>query len=185
MTRSREASRSEPLSSVSTAASVSTFSSIRSASRKRCSARPSGPRAAQAGNAWRAASTAASTSARPPRAMSARGLSSIGERSANDSTDPTRSPPMKWSGETSTPATVAVAVLISPPGWGMADPPPASSVRRQSSPVCDDPCHFRTKFESGSRGFLRNGEGNVAGIRRVLRLGAYCRQFVLGLDDPV
>ena len=48
MTRSREASRSEPLSSVSTAASVSTFSSIRSASRKRCSARPSGPRAAQA-----------------------------------------------------------------------------------------------------------------------------------------
>ena len=65
----------------------------------------SAPSAAQAGNASVAAATASSASRSPPRATSAIGCASIGERSAKVASLATRSPPMKCSVETSTPAT--------------------------------------------------------------------------------
>ena len=93
------------MSAHSTAASRSTFASIRSASRCIASARPAAPSAAQPGNASAAAETARSASCSPPRATSASGRASIGLRSTNVAPLPTRSPPMKCSVETSTPAT--------------------------------------------------------------------------------
>jgi hypothetical protein len=59
----------------------------------------------QASNPAFAAATAASTSSTPPRATSAIGSSSIGETSVNASAEPTRSPPIQWSVETSMPST--------------------------------------------------------------------------------
>jgi hypothetical protein len=52
-----------------------------------------------------AASTAAAASSAPPRATSAIGSSSIGEISVKIEPDRTRSPPIQWSVETSTPST--------------------------------------------------------------------------------
>ena len=101
------------MSTHSTGASRSTLASIRSASRWRYSARPAAPRAAQAGNAAVAAATARSASRCPPRAISPSGCSSIGETSVNVLALATRSPPMKWSGETSTPATVMRSLIPS------------------------------------------------------------------------
>jgi hypothetical protein len=60
-------------------------------------------------NALRAAATARSTSAWPPRATWAMTCSSIGETSSKDSDDPTRSPPIQCSVETSTPSISAVS----------------------------------------------------------------------------
>src|SRR5439155_17026424 len=88
----------------------STLASIRSARRWRCSPRPETPSAAQPGNAARAASTASSTSRSPPRATSASTCSSIGERSSKRASLGTRFPPMKWSGETATPATTGALI---------------------------------------------------------------------------
>jgi hypothetical protein len=52
-----------------------------------------------------AASTAAFASSTPPRATSAIGSSSIGEMSVKVEREGTRSPPIQWSVETSTPST--------------------------------------------------------------------------------
>jgi hypothetical protein len=59
-------------------------------------------------NAPRAAATALSASAWPPRATSAMTCSSIGETSRKVSDEPTRSPPIQCSVETSTPSISAV-----------------------------------------------------------------------------
>ena len=91
MTRARSERSSIAMSAHSTAASRSTFASIRSASRWRCSARPFAPSAAQAGNASFAAATASSASRSPPRATSASGCASIGERSVKVASLATRS----------------------------------------------------------------------------------------------
>jgi hypothetical protein len=52
-----------------------------------------------------AASTAAAASSAPPRATSAIACSSIGEMSVKVEREGTRSPPIQWSIETSTPST--------------------------------------------------------------------------------
>jgi hypothetical protein len=52
-----------------------------------------------------AASTASEASSAPPRATSAIGSPSIGEMSMKVEPDGTRSPPIQWSVETSTPST--------------------------------------------------------------------------------
>ena len=67
-----------------------------------------------------AASRARSASRAPPRATCASSAQSIGEWSAKRSGEGTRRPPMKWSVETSTPATratdcVSSALIVSPP----------------------------------------------------------------------
>ena len=60
-----------------------------------------GPRAAHAGNASTAAPTAASAVAASPRATSASFHDqSSGDRSSNVDGEQTRSPPIRWSGET-------------------------------------------------------------------------------------
>ena len=105
----------DPLSSVSTAARSSSRARIPSASRFRIGARPSAPSAAQAGNARRAASTAASTSALPPRAICAIVRPSIGERTSKRSLDATRRPPIQWSVRTSAPAISVVFLLMGLP----------------------------------------------------------------------
>ena len=94
------------MSMFSTAASLSMFSSMRSARRRRYGARPAGPSAAHSGNASWAARTAWSTSASPAREISAMTSPSMGEMSVKRRSLATRSPPIKWSGETSTPATL-------------------------------------------------------------------------------
>lgn len=97
------------MSAVSTWASSSIRFSTPSATACRSRARSSRLVPAQAGKARRAAATAASTSAAPPRAISASGLSPIGETSVNVPADRTRSPPIQCPGSTATPATVAIA----------------------------------------------------------------------------
>jgi hypothetical protein len=93
----------EPLSVVSTAASSFARARMRSANAFRIGWRPRGPSAAQAGNASRAASTAASISGPPPAATSASGAPSIGHSSRYVLRDATRCPPIQCSVETSTP----------------------------------------------------------------------------------
>ena len=85
------------MSAHSTSASRSMFASMRSASRCRCSARPAGPSAAQAGNASCAARTAWSTSSSPARATSSSTDPSIGEIVSKLRSLATRRPAMKCS----------------------------------------------------------------------------------------
>jgi hypothetical protein len=95
----------EPLSRVSTAASSGTRASIRSPIACSSRARSSGGVRPQVSNADRAAATAAPASRASALATCAMTSSSIGETSAKASEEPTRCPPIQWSGETSTPST--------------------------------------------------------------------------------
>ena len=115
-TRSRIASSSEPLSTVSTAARSGTAASIASASRDRYGSRPSGPSAAHAPKASRAAATAASTSPRPPALTSAsfQPSQSSGLRTSNVVSLSTHSPPIRCAVGTFTPST---SVTRPPSRW--------------------------------------------------------------------
>jgi hypothetical protein len=95
----------EPLSLVSTFAISGARSSISSPTRWRISARSLSDVVPQVSKPFLAASTAAFASSTPPRATSAIGSSSIGDMSVNVAEEPTRSPPIQCSVETSTPST--------------------------------------------------------------------------------
>ena len=114
MTEFRCERRSEPLSRVSTGASSGTRSSTSSAIRCRTLARSAAEVRPHVSNAPRAAATARSASAGPPRATSAMTCSSIGETSSKVSDEPTRSPPIQCSVETSTPSISAVPPVGAP-----------------------------------------------------------------------
>jgi hypothetical protein len=86
---------SAPLSAVSTAASSGMRAVIRSAIACSSAARSFGEVPAQPGKACFAASTAAFTSVRPPRATLASGVSSMGERSVKVAAELTRRPPIQ------------------------------------------------------------------------------------------
>ena len=105
---------SDPLSRVSTAASSGTRASTPSARRCSTSARSLGGVEPHVALAARAAATARSASSAPPRATSAIGCSSIGETSVKAPVDPTRSPPIQCSVETSMPSTTARLVVLPP-----------------------------------------------------------------------
>ena len=111
MTEFRCERSSEPLSRVSTAASCGTRSSISSATRCSTAARSAGGRDPQDSKPARAARTAASTSASPPRATCAMAVSSIGETSSKVVVEPARSPPIQCSVETSTPSITARSLV--------------------------------------------------------------------------
>src|SRR5690348_2100730 len=100
----------EPLSRVSTCARSSIRARTPAAIARNAAARSGGGAAAQPLNAARAALTAASTSAAPPRAISAMTASSIGDTSVNVAGEATLRPPIQWRVSTSTPATRAVLV---------------------------------------------------------------------------
>ena len=103
---------SEPLSQVSTWASSSMRARTPAATARSTAARSAGGVAAQPANAAFAARTASATSAVPPRATSAMGASSIGEKSVKVPAEATRWPPIQWRVSTATPATCAVHSFI-------------------------------------------------------------------------
>ena len=93
------------MSRVSTFAISGARSSISSPTRWRISARCLSAIDPQVSKPFFAASTALDASSAPPRATSAIGSSSIGEMSVKVESEGTRSPPIQWSVETSTPST--------------------------------------------------------------------------------
>ena len=101
---------SEPLSQVSTWESSSMRARTPAPIARSTAARSSGGVAAQPANAAFAALTAPATSAGPPRATSAMGASSIGDKSVNVAAEATRRPPIQWRVSTATPATRGVLV---------------------------------------------------------------------------
>jgi hypothetical protein len=86
------------------------------------SARSFGAIEPQVSKPFLAASTAASASFAPPRAISAIGVSSIGETSVKVEADATRSPPIQWSVETSTPSTATRSLRSVPSQPGRSYP---------------------------------------------------------------
>ena len=114
--------RREPLSRVSTLAISAARSSISSPTRRMISARCFGAIGSQVSKPFLAASTAASASSTPPRATSAIGVSSIGEISEKVEADATRSPPIQWSVETSTPSTSTRSLRAVPSQPGRSYP---------------------------------------------------------------
>ena len=170
MSRRREASRSEPLSSV---CDLRERPPRAPRSARRCG------RGARRGPRGRARPRRETPRGRPRRRGPPRRRrrarcrrecdSSIGEMSANVSADETRSPPIQWSGRDGDAGNGAVAVLTSPPGWGLADPPPASSVRLGTHP-CVTARADSHQNGCRSRVLLGHGERDVARIRRVGRL---------------
>ena len=106
---------SAPLSAVSTAASSAARASMPSAIACSTAARSFGGVADQPPNAWPAARTAAATSASPPRATSASGCSSMGDRSVKAPADSARWPPIQCRVSTATPATFATLMRNTAP----------------------------------------------------------------------
>ena len=114
---------SAPLSRVSTCDRSSIRRSMPSAIACRTAARSGGGVRDQPSNASRAARTAAATSASPPRATSASGCPSMGDRSVNVPGDATRRPPIQCRVSTATPATSASLIAI-PCSPNPCRPPP-------------------------------------------------------------